>query len=305
MNEFELYVEDDYKNMRLDVFLSESLKISRSLAASVVNDEEILVNGKKKKAGYKLDVNDVITGAYSFTPTEIELIPQDIPINIFYEDEDVIVVNKDKGMVVHPAPGHYENTLVNALLYHCNNLSGINGVLRPGIVHRLDKDTSGLLVVAKNDVSHSKLSEQLSERTLKRIYNAVAINNIKEDAITIDAPIGRHPIDRKKMCVTSKNSRNAVTHIRVLERFGAKTLIEAKLETGRTHQIRVHMAYRGNPILGDVVYGKNGSGLKGIGQVLHAKTLGFVHPSKNEYMEFDSELPKYFEDVLEKIRSGR
>ena len=205
-------------------------------------------------------------------------------------------------MVVHPANGHYSHTLVNALMYHCkDNLSGINGVMRPGIVHRIDKDTSGILIVAKNDKSHQKLASQLEEHSMTRVYYAIVYNNLKNDKGTIDAPIGRHPIDRKKMAVIDKNSKRAVTHYEVLQRFNKYTLIKLKLETGRTHQIRVHMSYIGNPLLGDIVYGKEKQPFKLVGQVLHAKVLGFVHPTTNKYMEFETELPQYFKDILKKL----
>ncbi|MBR5015272.1 MAG: RluA family pseudouridine synthase, partial [Clostridia bacterium] len=239
-------------------------------------------------------------------PTEIEAKPQDIPLDIFYEDDDLLVVNKPKGMVVHPAAGNPDGTLVNALLFHCKgSLSGINGEIRPGIVHRIDKDTSGLLVVAKNDATHQKLAEQIKEHSFTRCYKAVVHGNIKDDEGTIDAPIGRSPKDRKKMAVTDKNSREAVTHFKVLERFKDYTYIECKLETGRTHQIRVHMAYRGNPVAGDTLYGPKNTPKDLNGQCLHAYKLGFVHPKTGEYLEFEAPLPEYFEKFLKKVWDSR
>lgn len=237
-------------------------------------------------------------------PKELDIEAENIPLDIVYEDEDVLVVNKPKGMVVHPAVGNYTGTLVNAVMYHCGErLSSINGVIRPGIVHRIDKDTSGLLMIAKNDMAHESLSAQLAEHSINRRYRALVYANIKEDEGTIDAPIGRDPRNRLRQAVTdTEHGKRAVTHYRVLERFGQYTLIEAKLETGRTHQIRVHMAYKKHPLVGDSVYGPKKGQIKAEGQMLHAKVLGFVHPRTGEYMEFDSELPEYFEDILKGLR---
>ena len=235
-------------------------------------------------------------------PETMDAKPEDIPLEIVYEDDDLLVVNKPKGMVVHPAPGHSSGTLVNALLYHCgDSLSGINGVIRPGIVHRIDKDTSGLLIVAKNDTAHAHLAQQIKEHSFTRIYEAVVYGNVKEDSGTVDAPIGRHPTDRKRMCVTEKNSRNAVTHYEVLARYPGFTHLRLKLETGRTHQIRVHMAYLGHPVAGDPVYGVKKVITSLGGQCLHARVIGFVHPTTGEYLEFTSELPAYFTTFLKKL----
>ena len=233
----------------------------------------------------------------------LEIIPQNIPLDILYEDDDVIVINKPQGMVVHPAPGHYTDTLVNALLYHCgDSLSGINGIMRPGIVHRIDMDTSGVIMAAKNNNAHRSLALQLAEHSITRKYNAIVYNNIKEDEGTIDKPLGRNPSDRKKMAVIP-GGRRAVTHYRVLDRLGKFTYIEAQLETGRTHQIRVHMTYAGHPLLGDSVYGPKKQPFNLKGQVLHARVLGFVHPVTGEYMEFESPLPEYFQKLLERCRN--
>lgn len=288
---------------RLDIYLSEQLKdenITRSYIKNLIEDSKILVNGKKEKSGYKVKENDSIEVILEEKHNE-DIVPEDIPLDIVYEDEDIIIVNKAKGMVVHPANGNYTGTMVNSLMSsHKDNLSSINGVIRPGIVHRIDKDTSGILVVAKNDNAHKNLSGQFKVHSIKRKYVALVKGIVKEDSITIDLPIGRSSKDRKKMAVTDKNSRNAVTHISVLKRFYASnvTLVEAKLETGRTHQIRVHMTHLHHPLVGDEVYGKKDPKFKVEGQMLHAKYLGFMHPGKNKFIEFDSRLPKYFEDIL-------
>ncbi|SHH35344.1 23S rRNA pseudouridine1911/1915/1917 synthase [Caloranaerobacter azorensis DSM 13643] len=301
MDIIELVVEDDIGE-RVDSYLAKKLEeVSRSYIKKLIKDGHIKVNNLQVKPKYVVNKGDVITVKLP-EPEKLELIPQDLPIEIVYEDEDVAVVNKPRGMVVHPAPGNYSGTLVNALLYHLESLSTINGVVRPGIVHRIDKDTSGLLMIAKNDFAHIELSKQLKEHSITRIYYALVEGNIKVDNGTINAPIGRHPVDRKKMAVTDRNSKRAITHFKVLERFGQYTLIEAKLETGRTHQIRVHMSYIKHPLVGDLVYGSKKNEFKQEGQLLHAKVIGFIHPRTKEYMEFDSQLPDYFKKVLDVLR---
>ncbi|MBR5991261.1 MAG: RluA family pseudouridine synthase, partial [Clostridia bacterium] len=298
---------DEYSSgKRIDSVIAEADdNITRSAAQRLIENGDITVNEETVSKNYKVSAGDVIKISVP-EPTEIEAKPQDIPLDIFYEDDDLLVVNKPKGMVVHPAAGNPDGTLVNALLFHCKgSLSGINGEIRPGIVHRIDKDTSGLLVVAKNDATHQKLAEQIKEHSFTRCYKAVVHGNIKDDEGTIDAPIGRSPKDRKKMAVTDKNSREAVTHFKVLERFKDYTYIECKLETGRTHQIRVHMAYRGNPVAGDTLYGPKNTPKDLNGQCLHAYKLGFVHPKTDEYMEFEAPLPEYFEKFLKKVRDSR
>lgn len=296
-------VDKENASKRLDVYLSDILKdkdITRSYIKNLIDEAKVLVNETKVKSGYKVKENDSVTIEIVEKESE-NIIPEEIPLEIVYEDEDIIIVNKAKGMVVHPANGNYTGTMVNSLMHsHKDNLSSINGVIRPGIVHRIDKDTSGILVVAKNDNAHKKLSEQFKVHSIKRKYVALVKGIVKEDTQTIDLPIGRSTKDRKKMAVTDKNSRNAVTHIRVLKRFYTSnvTLVEAELETGRTHQIRVHMTYLHHPLIGDEVYGKKDPKFKVEGQMLHAKYLGFIHPSTNEFVEFDSQLPKYFEDII-------
>jgi 23S rRNA pseudouridine1911/1915/1917 synthase len=235
---------------------------------------------------------------------EPDIMPQPIPLDIIYEDKDILIVNKPKNMVVHPAPGHYDGTLVNAIMYHCGSeLSGINGVMRPGIVHRIDKDTTGSIVVCKNDESHKAIAELLKTHDITRKYRAIVYGNIKEDSGTVNAPIGRHPNDRKKMAINERNGKNAITHYKVLERFGNYTYIECQLETGRTHQIRVHMASIAHPLLGDDIYSSHKSPFKLEGQVLHAMTIGFIHPTTGEYVEFEAPLPEYFEKILSVLRN--
>ncbi|KNF08728.1 pseudouridine synthase [Gottschalkia purinilytica] len=298
----EIIVDEEDDKERIDSYLAQELSEgSRSFIQKLIKDELVKVNGKKIKPKYIVKEGDHITINFP-EPKSLEISPENIPIDIVYEDEDVAVVNKPQGMVVHPAPGNYNGTLVNALLYHLNSLSTINGIIRPGIVHRIDKDTSGLLMIAKNDLAHSDLSLQLKEHTINRRYQALVEGVIKEEKGTINAPIGRHNIERKKMTVTDKNSKEAITHFSVIERFEKNTLIEAKLETGRTHQIRVHMSFINHPIVGDPVYGYKSQRFNLNGQLLHAKTIGFVHPRTKEYMEFTSELPKYFIDILNRIR---
>ena len=259
-------------------------------------------NGKIVKANYKLNALDTLA-LDKPELQEPDIVPENIPIDILYEDEDILIVNKPKGMVVHPSAGHYSGTLVNALMYHCKDqLSGINGIMRPGIVHRIDMDTTGSLLVCKNDFVHQDLAEQLKEHSIQRIYHAIVHGVIKEDEGTIDAPIGRHPIDRKKMAVNYKNGKHAVTHYKVIERFKNYTYIKCQLETGRTHQIRVHMAHIRHPLLGDAVYGPAKCPFKLQGQTLHAKTLGIVHPRTHEYIEVDAPLPDYFISLLNKLK---
>lgn len=298
MNEIVLTAQES--GVRLDKYISDNSEISRSYAAKLAENGDITVNGKKAEKKTKVQSGDEIRINVP-EPEALEAVAQDIPIDIVYEDDSVIVVNKPQGMVVHPAPGNPDGTLVNGLLYHCS-LSDINGVVRPGIVHRIDKDTSGLLIVAKTNEAHESLSKQLKERKAMRRYYCIVNGNIKEDSGTINKPIGRHPIDRKKMAVVA-GGREAVTHFRVLERFGQYTLVECILETGRTHQIRVHMASIGHSIVGDPVYGVKKERFKTNGQLLHAKTIGFEHPKTKEIMEFDSELPEYFKDVLNKLKN--
>lgn len=297
MKELELVSEKN--NVRVDVWLAERLEgYSRSYIGRLASEEKIFINGAVAKAGQKLKTGDNVKILIP-PKKELDVLAQDIDIHVLYEDDDIIVVNKPKGMVVHPAAGNYTGTLVNALLSHCkNNLSDINGVVRPGIVHRIDKDTSGVLVVAKNNTAHEGLSKLFKAHDIKRVYVALLQGIVKEQRGTVDAPIGRHPVDRKKMAVNTKNGRRAITHFNVLERLKDITYIEATLETGRTHQIRVHMSYIGHPVLGDEVYGQKNNKYNITGQALHAKTLGFVHPTKNKYIEFQAELPEYFGKIL-------
>ena len=288
---------------RIDAWLSANVPdLTRNAAQRLLTDGMVLVNGKPPKKNYEISAGDAVIVTIPDI-AEVPLVPQNIPLDIVFEDEDVVVVNKPRGMVVHPAPGHPDGTLVNALMYHCgDSLSGVGGEKRPGIVHRIDKDTSGLLIVAKNDAAHLALSAQLSDRSLSRVYRAVVVGNLKQDSGTVDAPIGRHPNDRKKMAVTHQNSRNAVTHWSVLERYRGYTHVRCKLETGRTHQIRVHMAHIGHPLLGDEVYGHAKLPEKGlVGQCLHAKELQFIHPRTGQAVHLDTELPDYFKDVLTRL----
>ncbi|MDW5300574.1 MAG: RluA family pseudouridine synthase [Sedimentibacter sp.] len=301
--ENEITILADADSERIDVYISGQLQdMSRNSVQKLITDERIKVNGKNIKANYKTKKNDLIQINMP-EPELLDVVAENIDIEIVYEDDDLAVINKPQGMVVHPAPGHHSGTLVNGLMYHLTNLSSINGVMRPGIVHRLDKNTSGLMLVAKNDKSHNFLAACLKEHSIDRIYYALVEGNVKDDSGVIDAPLGRSDKDRKKRTVTTKNSKNAVTNYWVLNRYGNYTLLKLKLETGRTHQIRVHMKYIGHPVVGDDVYGikSNKFGLQG--QLLHSKTVGFIHPTKKEYMEFDSELPDYFEKVLKIIES--
>ena len=285
--------------VRLDKLISEQTELSRSAAARLIEQGSVMVDGKAAGKKDIPPVGAVVTVSVP-EPQSVDILPENIPLEIVYEDDDLLVVNKPKGMVVHPAAGHYSGTLVNALMYHCGDrLSGINGEIRPGIVHRIDRDTSGLLMVAKNDFAHIGLSEQIKEHSFTREYEVVVCGAVKEDG-SVDAPIGRHRLDRKKMCVTLENSREAVTHYSVIRRYAGYTHLRVRLETGRTHQIRVHMSYKGWPVAGDEVYG-NGKPKWLNGQCLHAKKLGFVHPRTGVYMEFESELPDYFTKFLKTI----
>lgn len=304
-DEFRYIVTDEYEGMRVDKLISELIdSLSRSYIRKLIDDKKVFVNDKNVKASFTVSEGDRIVMV--IPPLEVpEIKPEDIPLDILYEDDDVIVVNKPKGMVVHPAAGHYEGTLVNALMFHCrDNLSGINGVMRPGIVHRIDKDTTGSVIACKNDSSHKNIAEQLKNHSINRIYHAICIGIIKQDEGDINAPIGRSPGDRKKMSVVS-GGKNAFTHYRVLKRFEQEqlTYIECRLKTGRTHQIRVHMAHIGHPLLGDEVYGpRNKRNFRTYGQCLHAKILGFVHPTTGEYIETDAPLPEYFSHLIETLK---
>lgn len=303
---YSFIIDQDNQSTRIDSVLSLLLPdTSRSFIQKLIEDGNLTVNGKtctKKKyltiAGDRVELRIP-------EPEQLKIEAENIPLEIVYEDDDVLVVNKPKGMVVHPAVGNYTGTLVNAVMYHCGErLSSINGVIRPGIVHRIDKDTSGLLMIAKNDMAHESLSAQLAAHSITRRYTALVYDNLVQDAGTVDAPIGRDPANRLRQVVTAQNSKRAVTHWRVLERFGRYTLIEARLETGRTHQIRVHMAYIKHPLVGDPVYGPKKQSLTQDGQMLHAGVLGFVHPRTGDYMEFTAPLPAYFTEILQKLRKG-
>lgn len=292
-----LNAEKSDTGQRIDKYISGNTEnLTRSAIQNLIEKSKITVNGKSVSKNYKLRDGDNIEIEIP-EPENLDVKPENIPLDIVYEDNDLLVVNKPKGMVVHPAHGNYNGTLVNALLYHCkDSLSGINGVIRPGIVHRIDKNTSGLLIVAKNDISHVKLSEQIKAHSFTREYEAIACGYFKDKSGTVDAPIGRHHTDRKKMCVTYENSKKAVTHYEVIKQYGGYAHVRLRLETGRTHQIRVHLSYINHPVLGDDVYGKSYKGIDG--QCLHAKKIGFIHPTTGEYMEFTSELPDYFQKIL-------
>ena len=305
MQELILLPEEESIGERADKYLAVQLpQYSRSFFQKLFKDDQIQIQNTPIKASYR------ITGEEEIALTipdaqKPDIVPENIPLDILYEDQDLLVVNKPKGMVVHPAHGHYSGTLVNALMYHCGNeLSGINGCMRPGIVHRIDMDTTGSLVICKNDKAHQSLSEQLKVHSIRRIYVAIVHGNIKEDSGTVNAPVGRHPTDRKKMSTPCKNGREAITHYKVLERFGDYTYIQCELETGRTHQIRVHMASIGHPLVGDEVYGPKKCPFKGLqGQTLHARTLGIIHPSTGEYLEVNAPLPEYFIELLDRLRN--
>lgn len=300
MSKFDYVAENINNDIRIDKWICEQhQEISRSMLQKLLKDNQVTVNGKFVSKSYKISNGDVISLEIP-EPVELDVLPENIPIEIVYEDDDLLVVNKPKGMVVHPAAGNHNGTLVNALLYHCKGrLSSINGVIRPGIVHRIDKNTSGLLIVAKTDKAHTGLAEQIKAHTFTREYQAVVCGRFKETSGIIEAPIGRHAVDRKKMCVTDKNSKEAKTEYTVLDEFNGYSHIKLKLYTGRTHQIRVHMSYVGHPVYGDEVYGKASKYCEG--QCLHAKKIGFIHPINGEYYEFDSELPEYFVNVINKL----
>ena len=302
----EFFTVENQDGERIDRYLSEELEDrSRSYIQKLIKENHVTVNQKPVKANYRLSLGDRVEIDLP-EAKEPDIKPEDIPLDILYEDKDIIIVNKPKQMVVHPAPGHYSQTLVNALMYHCGfELSGINGTMRPGIVHRIDMDTTGSLVACKNDMAHQSLSRQLKEHSIRRIYVAIVHGNIKEEDGTVNAPIGRHPTERKKMSIHSRNGREAITHYQVLERFGNYTYIQCELETGRTHQIRVHMASLGHPLLGDMVYGPKKCPFPHLqGQTLHARTLGIIHPRTGEYLEVNAPLPAYFIELLDKLRKS-
>lgn len=301
MEKIEIYVDEE-DNERLDTYLSNELdEISRTYLQKLIKDKQIEVNGQHKKASYMVKEGDNIIVLLP-QPKKLDIIAEDIPLNIIYEDEDLVIINKPQDMVVHPAPGNYTGTLVNALLYHIDNLSSINGIIRPGIVHRLDKDTSGILIIAKNDFAHRELSDQLKNRKVYREYIALVNGVIKQEKGTIDAPIGRDPRDRKKMTVISTNSKEAITHYQVINRFSKYSLVKVNLETGRTHQIRVHFLSINHPVVGDPVYTKGKNEFNLDKQLLHAKKLGFIHPRSGEYMEFECQVPETFQNIIEKLK---
>ena len=304
MNEIVMEITPEMEGERIDKCISNYLEsLSRSYIQKIIKDGKAYVNDAVVKANYKVKVDDKVQFEIPDCE-EPDIPPQDIPLDILYEDKDILIVNKPKDMVVHPAPGHYEGTLVNAIMFHCKDeLSGINGVLRPGIVHRIDKDTTGSIIICKNDESHRKIAQQLKEHSITRKYRAIVYGRILEEEGTVNAPIGRHPTDRKKMAINEKNGKPAVTHYKVLERFDKYTYIECQLETGRTHQIRVHMTSIGHPLLGDEVYGNAKCPFKLEGQTLHAMTIGFIHPATGDYVEYVAPLPEYFEHLLRILRT--
>lgn len=304
MDIFKFLINEEWEGLRIDKYLSSNLDfLSRSYIQKMIQEQNVSVNGKIVKANYNLKEDDEIE--FQLPPNvEPDIVAEDIPLDVLYEDDDVIVVNKPKGMVVHPAAGHYSGTLVNALMHHCkDSLSGINGVMRPGIVHRIDKDTTGSLIICKNDASHEIIAAQLKEHSIVRKYRAICMGIIKEDDLTINAPIGRHPIERKKMAINEKNGKSAITHVKVLKRLKNATYIECRLETGRTHQIRVHLSSLGHPLLGDELYGDTKNKYKLQGQTLHAHILGFIHPKTKEYIETTAEIPSYFEKLLKNLEN--
>ncbi len=296
----EYHVTEQDQGMRIDQFLCKyQPDVSRSAIQKWIKDGNVLVQGKTCKANYRINQGDTIA-LFVPEPVEVSIQPQDIPLDILYEDKDLLIVNKPKGMVVHPAPGHPDGTLVNAIMYHCKeSLSGIHGEIRPGIVHRIDQDTTGSLIVCKNDQAHIKIAEQIKVHSINRIYRGIVIGHPAEDEGLVHAPIGRNPNDRKKMAINEKNGKDAITHYRLLKRFKDYSYMEFKLETGRTHQIRVHMASIGHPLLGDVLYGPKKCPYKLQGQTLHAAVIGFVHPTSGEYLEVEAPLPDYFKYLLE------
>lgn len=300
-------VEAEQEGVRLDKYLSLIYPdFSRAFFQKLIKNAQITVNECVQKASYCVRIDDIVK-VHIPDAVETTIEPEDIPLDILYEDEDLLIVNKPKGMVVHPSAGHYSGTLVNAIMYHCkDSLSGINGEIRPGIVHRIDMDTTGSLIVCKNDESHIHIAEQIKEHSVNRIYVGIVCGNIKEDSGTVEGAIGRHPIERKKMAINEKNGKPAITHYKVLERFGNYTYMQFQLETGRTHQIRVHMASIGHPLLGDELYSSGRSPFKHLqGQCLHAKTIGFVHPRTHKYMEYSAPLPEYFEKLLCLLKSNQ
>lgn len=300
---FEINIEKEHAGERIDKLITDMLSsgYSRSYVQKLINNENVMVNEKPVKSNYKVSENDIVKIMIPY-PEELNIEPENIPLDIVYEDDDVILINKPKGMVVHPSAGHYSGTLVNALMYHCTNLSGINGVMRPGIVHRIDMNTTGIIVACKNDAAHISLSNQLKEHSITRYYYAICHNCFNEPSGTVDAPIGRHPVDRKKMAINFKNGKEAITHYEVIENLKNYAFIKCKLETGRTHQIRVHMASISHPLLGDDVYCNAKCSFDLQGQTLHAGVLGFIHPRTGKYVEFEAPLPDYFEKVLKKLK---
>ena len=298
-------VMEEQEGERLDKYLSIIYPdVSRSFFQKLIKEAGVLVNDKSEKANYRMHMEDVVTIHFP-DAVETTILPENIPLDILYEDDDLLIINKPKGMVVHPSAGHFTGTLVNGIMYHCqDSLSGINGEIRPGIVHRIDMDTTGSLIVCKNDFSHVNIAEQIKVHSVNRIYEGIVCGNVKQDEGTIEGPIGRHPIERKKMAINEKNGKPAITHYKVLERFGNYTYMQFKLETGRTHQIRVHMSSIGHPLLGDSLYSNGKSPFKNLqGQTLHAKTIGFMHPSSNQYVEFQAPLPEYFEKLLIQLKN--